>query len=71
MKRPGWRLERRAPNHGHKRAAEIARLAQIGPLGVRSIWLRNDLATMKDRLKALEARMAQQRMILTEAQHCR
>jgi transposase InsO family protein len=59
------------PAWGQVRVAnELTKRGQfVSPTGVRSVWLRNDLQTFARRLKALEARLAQnQGMVLTEQQ---
>jgi len=40
----------------------------ISPGEVRCIWLRNNLASLKERLNALEKKSAEENFILTEAQ---
>lgn len=58
---PAWG-QVRASNELKKRGLSVS------PFGVRSIWQRHGLRTMKERLKALEERVAKTGEVLTEAQ---
>ena len=58
------------PTHGQHRTSNELRKqgVYISGSGVRSIWLRNDLENFKKRLKALEAKVANDGIILSDAQ---
>jgi transposase InsO family protein len=58
------------PAYGQLRASNELRKQGVfvSPSGVRSIWLRYDLASLKQRLKALEKQSAEEGFVLTESQ---
>ena len=58
------------PAHGQVRASNELRKRGIfiSPSGVRCVWIRHELKCFKDRLRALEDKMAKESLILTESQ---
>ena len=61
------------PAWGQVRVSEMLKRQglSISPAGVRCVWQRHDLTSIKHRLKALEAKVAQDGILLTEAQIAR